>query len=170
MYTCVILIIFTKNNLMKKLFTILTLIIISCSSGIEGEISSRSIEQNDRVKMNRFELKKKYSKEALKQFDWYSMSGCKPELQLSDISQMILINTSKTKKLRYTINKTITTYPTHTDNENCHKPIIENPKVEYDDDYETLRPGEIELLGIDKGYINGNYVEIEYELAGALEE
>lgn len=155
---------------MKKLLTLLTLILISCSSGVEGEISSRAIEETDRIKMNQFELKRKYSKEALKQFDWYSMSGCKPELQLSDINQMILINTSKTKKLRYTINKTITTYSTRVDNENCYEPIIDNPKVEYDDDYETLRPGEIELLGIDKGYINGNYVEIKYELTGALEE
>jgi len=161
-----------------KLF-ILIIFITSCSNGIDGEIIHRDIDIRDfgmtedgkfvGGKMTSSELKDKYSRDVLKIYDWHVILGCNAYVPLSKSKQIELRNTSPDKKLRFTINKTIKTYTTKKDKENCFKPIMDNPKIEYDTDYETLNPGEIELIGIDIGYSMGDYIEIEYELAGALE-
>jgi len=164
---------------MKQLLLISAIFLFSCSKGIEGEIDQRNIDLADfgmteegkfiPKKMGLSELKDKYSKDVLKLFDWYAMVGCKPNVLMSKAKQIVLKNTSMNKRLRFTINKTIRTYETKTDKENCFKPIMNNPKIEYDTDYENLNPGEIELLGVNNCYDKGKYVVIEYELAGAIE-
>jgi len=151
----------------------------SCSDNIGGVITERNIDLSDFGKNDKWEfvsgkldysdLNDKYSKDALELFDWYMSLGCSPEISFSEPNQIILKNTSKNKKLRFTINKTIKKYQVSNIKGDCFKPIRENPKVIFDTDYETLNPGEYELLGINKTYLKGKYVEIEYELAGALE-
>jgi hypothetical protein len=170
----------------RILLLLLTIIVTSCSNGIDGEIIHRDINVkdfgmtedgkffNEKGKfigrsMTTSELKDKYSRDILKQYDWHTMLGCTAYIPLSESNQIILKNTSLNKKLKYTINTTRKTYDTQRDSLNCFKPIMENPKIEYDTDYETLNPGELELIGTDRGYLKGNYFEIEYELSGALE-
>ena len=169
-----------KNQLTKILSLIILTTILSCSNGIDGKIIDQNVVTTDFGKndkwefvgggMDRDELRKKYSRDIIRQFDLNMGSGCEPYFKFKDLKQLILKNTSTDKELRFTILKTIKAYDLKMDEDSCMEPIFDNPTITTDTDFETLEPGDREVLGAEKFYSDGKFIEIKYELTGAKAE
>lgn len=84
-----------------------------------------------------------------------------PAYPLDDTKEVFLINTSKDKKLKFTIKENIKSCLFDSDNK---KPIWKNVKTNSSDRFKILEPGEETSLGFDKYriYINNEYDKDNY--------